>query len=164
MLGETRQAFYTVDAGWLPESVNVESACPSGLSSAATPEEIVVQPTASYRLRIGLAALLLLCAVHGAVAQLNEHCTVSVLNRNVQVNPDGSWVLPNVPANFGQVRARATCVQNGITTSGESALFTLPANGVVNLPDVVLGTTTPIPVSLSIAPGRVSLTTLGHTS
>jgi hypothetical protein len=57
--------------------------------------------------------MLLLCATPGAPAQLNEHCTVSVLNRNVRVNPDGSWVLPNVPANFGPVRARATCVEKG---------------------------------------------------
>ncbi len=98
-----------------------------------------------------------------ALAQLDENCTVSVLNRNVQVNSDGSWVLPNVPANFGQVRARATCVRNGITTSGESALFTLSANGVVNLPDIVLGPVTQIPVSLSIAPGPVSFTAAGET-
>jgi hypothetical protein len=108
--------------------------------------------------------MLLLCAVQGVLAQLNEHCTVSVLNRNVRVNPDGSWVLPNVPANFGQVRARATCVQNGVTTSGESALFTLPANGVVNLPEIVLGATTQIPVSLSITPERMSFTAIGQTS
>src|SRR4051812_46076821 len=82
--------------------------------------------------------------------QLNDTCTVSVLNRNVPVKPDGSWVLPNVPANFGQVRARATCVQNGITTSGQSAYFTLPANGTINLPHIQLGNTTPIPTSLMI--------------
>ena len=64
--------------------------------------------------------MLMLCVRQDALAQLNEHCTVSVLNRNVRVNPDGSWVLPNVPANLGQVRARATCVENGVTTSGES--------------------------------------------
>src|SRR5438067_8932087 len=86
-----------------------------------------------------------------AMAQLNQNCTVSVLNRNVPVNPDGTWVLPNVPANFGQVKARATCVQNGFTTFGESAFFTIPANGAVNLPAITLGTSTPIPVSLGIA-------------
>ena len=43
-----------------------------------------------------------------ASAQLNQNCTVSVLNRNVPVNADGTWVLPNVPANFGTVKARAT--------------------------------------------------------
>lgn len=37
-----------------------------------------------------------------ALAQLNENCMVSVLNRTVRANPDGSWVLSNVPANFGR--------------------------------------------------------------
>jgi hypothetical protein len=93
---------------------------------------------------------------------LDENCTVSVLNRNIRVNSDGSWVLPNVPANFGQVRARATCVRNGSTVSGESSLFSLPANGVVNLPDIVLGPMTRIPLSLSIAPTEVVLHTAGE--
>ena len=122
-----------------------------------------MRPSVPYLLRIGAAVMLLLCAAQGALAQLHEHCTVSVLNRTVQVNPDGSWVLPNVPANFGQVRARATCVQDGVTTSGESPFFTLPAGGVVNLPNIVLGATTPIPVSLGITPTPVSLTTAGQT-
>ena len=69
-----------------------------------------VRPRVPYLLRIGAAVMLMLCIATGARAQLNEHCTVSVLNRTVPVNPDGSWVLPNVPANLGQVRARATCV------------------------------------------------------
>ena len=65
--------------------------------------------------RIGALAAALCSAAFG---QLNQNCTVSVLNRNVQVNPDGSWVLPNIPANVGQVKARATCVQNGMTGIG----------------------------------------------
>src|SRR5207249_10434904 len=77
---------------------------------------------------------------------------------------DGSWVLPNIPANFGQVKARATCVQNGVTIFGESAFFSVPANGVVNLPEIVLGATTPIPVSLIIAPANLSFTSAGQTT
>ncbi len=98
-----------------------------------------------------------------ALAQLNQNCIVSVLNRTVQVKPDGSWVLPNIPANFGQVRARATCVQNGVTTFGESAFFTVPANGAVNLPAITPGNTNPIPSSLAITPSNVTLTTAGQT-
>src|ERR1035437_2649524 len=94
--------------------------------------------------------MLALCLT--ARAQLNQNCTVSVLNRNVQVNPDGSWVLPNIPANVGQVKARATCVRSGVTISGESAFFTVPANGVVNLPPIILGSASQIPASLSITP------------
>src|SRR6266481_1223270 len=98
-----------------------------------------------------------------AFAQLNQNCVVSVLNRSVPVNPDGSWVLPNIPANFGQIKARATCVQNGVTTFGESAYYTIPANGAVNLPQIVLGSATQIPVSLMITPSNQTLTTTGQT-
>jgi hypothetical protein len=83
----------------------------------------------------------MLCLAQGALAQLNQNWTVSVLNRTVRVNSDGSWVLPNIPTNFGPVKARVTRVRNGVTTFGESAFFTVPANGAANLPDVVLGRT-----------------------
>src|SRR5439155_5597579 len=99
----------------------------------------------------------------GAAGQLSQNCTVSVLNRNVQANPDGSWVPPNVPANIGQVKARATCVQNGVTTSGESAFFTIPANGAVNLPAIVLGAATQIPDLLTIVPANTTLNSIGQT-
>ncbi|MDX2149370.1 MAG: Ig-like domain-containing protein [Bryobacteraceae bacterium] len=104
------------------------------------------------------------CGLPSAFAQLNQSCTVSVLNRTVPVGPDGRWVLPNVPANFGQVKARATCLQNGVTVFGESDFFTIPPNGAVNLPAITLGSATPIPSSLTIAPASVSLTTLGQTA
>ena len=109
-----------------------------------------------------MAVTMALALLTGAQAQLNQNCTVSVLNRNVQVNPDGTWVLPNVPANIGQVKARATCVQNGVTISGESTFFTVPANGAVNLPTITLGSSNPIPTSLAITPGAPTLSTIGQ--
>jgi hypothetical protein len=108
------------------------------------------------------ACISTLVAVRPAFAQLNENCVVSVLNRNVSVNADGTWVLPNIPANFGQVRARATCVQNGVTQSGQSDFFTLPSNGSVTLPPIQLGATTPIPTGLSINTPITILTTSGE--
>ena len=99
-----------------------------------------------------------------ARAQLNQNCTVSVLNRNVQVNPDGSWVLPNIPANFGQVKARATCLQNGVTISGESAFFTVPANGAVNLPPIVMGSATQVPASIAVTPASPAFAAAGQTA
>jgi hypothetical protein len=105
---------------------------------------------------------LVLCLT--ARAQLNQNCTVSVLNRTVPVNPDGTWVLPNVPANFGQVKARATCSQNGVTISGESAYFTVNANTAVNLPAIILGSSTQIPMSLAITPATQALTTSGQSA
>ena len=109
-----------------------------------------------------MAVTMALALLTGAQAQLNQNCTVSVLNRNVQVNPDGTWVLPNVPANIGQVKARATCVQNGVTISGESVFFTVPENGAVNLPTITLGSSNPIPTALSITPAAPTLSTIGQ--
>jgi len=113
----------------------------------------MVMLTRSHPIAWLCTLLLVLSLATGAHAQLNEHCTVSVLNRTVQVKPDGSWVLPNIPANFGQVRARATCVENGITRSGQSGLFSVPANGAVNLPAVQLGAVAQIPSSLPLSKG-----------
>ena len=114
-----------------------------------------------------LAAVAVLFVVAAVVspsqAQLNENCVVSVLNRNVQARADGTWVLPNIPANFGTLRARATCVQNGVTTYGESAGFTIPANGSITLPPIVLGITTPIPTSVRITAPTSTLASVGAT-
>lgn len=98
------------------------------------------------------AALLgLVMAMPVLATPLNENCIVSVLNRTVQVKPDGTWVLPNIPANSGPVRARATCVQNGLTTSGESAFFTVPVNGSFDVPPIVIGPVTPIPTLVTVS-------------
>jgi hypothetical protein len=120
-------------------------------------------------MRAGIKGMLLVCIVLllsplAARGQLNENCVVSVLNRNVQVNHDGTWVLPNIPANFGRVRARATCVQNGVTASGESDYFTIPANGSINVPPIILGATTPIPTSLTVTSLTNMLTAPGATA
>ncbi len=92
---------------------------------------------------------------------MTENCTVSVLNRTETANADGTWVLPNVPANFGPVRARVTCVVNGQTISGESELFTIPANGVVNIPQINFGQTTAIPTAVTVTAAQGVLTQVG---
>src|SRR5258706_4809033 len=112
----------------------------------------------------GIVILGQLCFAGHALAQLNENCVVSVLNRSVQVNQDGTWVLPNIPANFGPVRARATCVNNSVTTFGQSAFFTIPANGSINVPPITLGATTPIPTSMNVTATASLLTQAGATA
>ena len=98
------------------------------------------------------------------IPRLNENCIVSVLNRNTRVRPDGTWVLPNIPANFGLVRARATCVINGETISGESAPFFVSPNASVDVPPIVLGPTTPIPVGVTVTSAQAQLNKVGQTS
>jgi len=116
----------------------------------------------------GVVCALLWSAGHGMSAQqpqpqVNQNCTISVLNRTVTANADGTWILPNVPANFGPVRARVTCVVNGQTISGESDAFTVPANGVVNIPPIRFGQTTPIPTALTITAPAGPMTQAGGT-
>lgn len=118
---------------------------------------------ASKTFQIVAVAVLLLCTA-GLGQNLDENCTVSVLNRTVRVNADGSWVLPNIPASFGQVKARATCVRNGVTMSGESAVFTLIQNRMNAIAPIVLGSTTQVPASLSLSPANPSFTVAGQTA
>gem|GEM_PF-1526423 len=119
--------------------------------------------------RAALAALALVAAAMPLAAQqqelqLDENCVVSILNRNAVVSHEGTWILPNVPAGFGQVRARATCVQNGVTISGESPYFAVLANQGVDVPPILLGTSTPIPQLITITATATLLTTPGATS
>ena len=96
---------------------------------------------------------------------LNENCTISILNRTAQVQPDGSWRIDNVPANFGAVRARATCVEGGVTLSGQSGLFVVEA-GIANGFDarIVLGAVDPIPAALAVTAPIATLTAAGATA
>jgi hypothetical protein len=93
---------------------------------------------------------------------LDENCVISVLNRITRAKADGTWILPTVPANFGAVRARATCVRNGTTSFGQSDFFTLSKDQSVTLPQIILGNTSPIPTAITITGSPTSLTQSGQ--
>ena len=100
----------------------------------------------------------------GQAPGLDATCTVSALNRSSQVQPDGSWVLPNVPANVGQVRVRATCVaEDGTVRGGQSDFVTVPANGVIRVPEISFDTVAPEPATLSLSAPATMLTAAGET-
>lgn len=121
-------------------------------------------PSSRRKVQLLLIAAGSLCfAAPAGAQQLNQNCVVSILNRNAPVNAAGQWVLPNIPAGFGQVRARATCVNGRITTSGQSALFTIIANRMNALPPITLGNSTPVPISLTLSAPATSLTAVGGT-
>ncbi len=95
---------------------------------------------------------------------LEAGCVVSVLNRNALVSAAGGWLLPNVPAGFGMVRARASCIKDGITLFGESEPFEVAPNGSVNVPPIRLGAVTPIPTQLTLTSTLSTLTSPGATT
>ena len=108
--------------------------------------------------RLGaVSAVLLAFSALPASAQLDETCVVSALNRTAPVDADGVWVLPNVPANLGPVRARATCVADGVTRSGQSEFFSVPADGIIEVAEIVFDAPQPVPATLSLSAPRWSV-------
>ena len=99
--------------------------------------------------------------VVGQSPELNEDCTISILNRTARVSADGSWRIDNVPANLGQVRARVTCIRDGLTLSGQSGFFDIVANVTNGFDqDIPLGEFDPAPASLAVTAGTNVLTAL----
>src|SRR5215210_1739436 len=109
--------------------------------------------------RLILIALAAVVLHSPAWAQLDDNCLVAILNRTAQVRPNGTWDLPNIPAGFGPVRARATCVRNGITTSGQSDPFTISPNRMNAIPPILLGSVASIPSEVTITAPKTQLTT-----
>jgi hypothetical protein len=92
-------------------------------------------------------------------------CSVSIYNQTAHVQRDGSWLVPNVPANIGPVRARINCLNNGQTLSGASNLFTIQPNLVNAFPIVQLGVTPPpTPVGIALTAPTATLTVSGQTA
>jgi len=78
------------------------------------------------------------------------------------VDADGIWVLPNVPAGIGQVRLRATCVQDGLTVGGQSDYFTVPADGVIRVDEIHFDGQAPVPERLAISASATTLSPDGE--
>ena len=111
-----------------------------------------------------LAALALAAVAPGeARAQLDENCTVCILNRCAQVNPNGTFAIPNVPVEAGLFRVRATCERDGETQGGQTELIQLTPNGATDVGDVPLGDFQPIPISLTVVAQSDVLTERGET-
>src|SRR5262245_14561107 len=91
-------------------------------------------------------------------AQLDSSCMVSALNHTEHVQENGVCVLPNVPANLGQVRVRATCVEDGTVSFGASSLITIPANGVIQIEEIQFEGPPPVPSNLTLSAPQTSLT------
>jgi hypothetical protein len=79
---------------------------------------------------------------------LDETCTVNVMNRVIQVDEDGSFAVPNVPANQGRVRARATCERDGQTVSGQTDYFSVSPNAVIEIGQFFRGVEQQVPERL----------------
>ncbi|HEV7734526.1 MAG TPA: FG-GAP-like repeat-containing protein [Candidatus Binatia bacterium] len=107
-------------------------------------------------------ALLAALDAHAQNDTLDASCTLSVLNRTGLVGEDGGWVIPNVPANQGQVRVRATCVDENGVRRGQSSLVAVPSNGIRKVVDIDFSNPTPIPDRLELTAPTTQLGTVGE--
>jgi hypothetical protein len=120
------------------------------------------------KLQSRLSPVLIALAAWGTLparshAQLDASCMVSAFNRTAPVQADGVWVLPNVPANLGQVRVRATCVKDGVLSFGASSLITVPADGVIKVEGIDFQGPPPVPSSLRLDAPLTALGAIGQT-
>lgn len=113
-----------------------------------------------------MMAILIQCFVCSiASAQLNENCTISVLNRTVNVDSEGNWQLNNVPSNMGQVRVRVTCTEDGKTVSGQSEYVTIQTNGNIPVEEIFFNNDyEQVPTALTINSEKSVLGTTGETT
>ncbi|HEV7766059.1 MAG TPA: carboxypeptidase regulatory-like domain-containing protein [Thermoanaerobaculia bacterium] len=122
-------------------------------------------PGVKTRPQTALLALLVVIAGSSVAhaQQLDETCTVAVLNRVAAVDSNGFWQLANVPSARGRVRARATCTAGGVTRIGVSEWFDVPTNGVVLANDIQFINPVPVPASLSLTAPQLVLAAIGDT-
>jgi hypothetical protein len=113
-----------------------------------------------------IVALIVLASVvaPSSATNLDDSCTVNILNRTVQVDAEGGWSMPNVPSTMGKVRARVTCIRDGETLSGQTDFFTVSRNGVTETGPFLFGDPDPPPRRLDIVPaGTSTLSQAGQT-
>jgi len=82
---------------------------------------------------------------------LNENCIATVLNRQVQINSNGTFALGNVPVPAGAFRVRVVCDfgEEGVKR-GQSAFVTGVPNGETNFGEISFDVDDPIPASIAI--------------
>jgi hypothetical protein len=109
----------------------------------------------SFTSALRLLAAFLALSLAGGLAVAGEaprQCVVSILNRTAEVGLDGSWQINNLPAGLGQVRARFTCVENGVTRTGQSKFFDIAPNAVTGFEsEFLLGASDPVPASIALS-------------
>jgi hypothetical protein len=89
---------------------------------------------------------------------------VTILNRTVRVQPDGSFNITNIPAGMMLVRARAICVDADFVFGADSAFFQPLAGSASPIVFPSLGPLLPTVQSLAVSADPSTLTMPGATS
>lgn len=95
---------------------------------------------------------------------MDQNCTATIANRSVQVGPNGSYAIPNIPTDTGFYRVRVVCNNaDGTVSHAQSAFVSLVGNGNTTIPVVSFGAVTAPPVSIAVMAPTTTLSALGQT-
>ena len=72
----------------------------------------------------------------GIVPSLGTHCTIQVGGRIAQVRADGTWSVPNIPADGALVRPHGTCTESGCTYYFHYGCLEVPEDGTIADKDI----------------------------
>ena len=98
------------------------------------------------------------------ILSVDQNCTISVLNRTVQANEWGRFAMPNVPSFMGEIRARATCIRDGVTETGQTDYFSVENNDTIDVGSFYVFDEARVPTSLIVNFGQpISLFGEGET-
>jgi hypothetical protein len=98
------------------------------------------------------------------IKTFTQNCQASIANRSVQVNPNGTFAIPNVPADIGFYRVRVVCKDPDSVRSGQSGFLSLIPNGETIASNLKIGEVDPAPVSVALTSTSTSLTQVGQTA
>ena len=115
-----------------------------------------------------MGGLALLFVATPATAQIGirpgESCTVQVLNQTVKVKEDGTWELPNIPTNGGQVRVRLNCTDGFSSRAGQSEYIVIQNNRMNGVRAIEFSDPDPGPTTVTAVPDKPLLTEPGETA
>ena len=101
----------------------------------------------------------------GVFAQLlDADCTATVLNRTIQLSPNGTFAIGNVPAPAGALRVRIVCErESGVKRAQSGFVFAVP-NGETILGEITFEVENSIPVALELTSPTAVLTPIAESA
>ena len=110
-------------------------------------------------LAVTMIGVIPICAQQNGT--LPEGATVSALGRTSQVRSGGSFIISNVPSNFGRFRVRLIHPDG---TTAESNCLTPVDRGTTIVPPLVFGALTPVSAALAVQSSQNIFTEQGQTA
>ena len=126
----------------------------------------LVRNDCKFALALAISAISAGTALGQDAPVLDEHCTATIQNRAIQLSHDGSFAVPNVPADQTKARVRIVCQNaDGTVTRYQSGYITLDPNQPLNVGQLTVTTIDATPVTLQLIPasGSSTLPTVGST-